>query len=265
MRLAEAEAELGSMRAKLADREGLAGEKRRLLDELQVCKAEVTDLTAEVGRLKGYKDKLAQAGDLRRQLQEKEEESESLIEQLAEKEAEANEHQRQAEDLRKEVLDAKKSLQACQQLLQGLSAPAAGGEAGEGAAGGDEGERRYQLVLSQLQDAQSELRGVKSELERARRELQDFAAQGDAHDDVAGEGASRVDESVEGLGARGKEQDLKKQNARLTVEVRALQAKLASAAGAGGGGRSEELQAALAELKVFAPLSALAFARCLAP
>lgn len=50
IRLAEAEAELASMRAKLAERESLEREKRRLLDDLQVSKSEAADLAAEVSR-----------------------------------------------------------------------------------------------------------------------------------------------------------------------------------------------------------------------
>jgi hypothetical protein len=59
-----------------------------------------------------------------------------------------------------------------------------------------------------------------------RRELASYAPGADA--DGAGEGASGVDESVEGLGSRDKEQNLQKQNARLAVEVRALKAQVAA-------------------------------------
>jgi len=62
-----------------------------------VSKSEVSELTASVARLKGYKDKLEQAGELKRLLQEKDEEAETLIEQLVEKEAESDSHQRLAE------------------------------------------------------------------------------------------------------------------------------------------------------------------------
>jgi exonuclease VII large subunit len=126
-----------------------------------------------VGKLKGYKEKLAQAGDLRRRLEEKEEESESLMEQLAEKEAEASLHQRQAEELKKETWELKKALQESQMLLQALqSAPGAGGvEGGDAPAGDDCGGTSQRILLSQLQDSQTELRATKTELQRARHEL----------------------------------------------------------------------------------------------
>jgi hypothetical protein len=93
-----------------------------------------------------------------------------------------------------------------------------------------------------------------------RRELAAYAPDADA--DGAEEGALGGEESVEGLGSRGKEQNLKKQNARLAVEVRALKSQVAALGASSGGGeggqgvhrtevhRTEELQAALAELKI---------------
>jgi hypothetical protein len=58
-------------------------------------------------------------------------------------------------------------------LLQALqSAPGAGGgEGGDAPAGDDCGGNSQRILLSQLQDSQTELRATKTELQRARHEL----------------------------------------------------------------------------------------------
>ena len=228
-------------------------------------KSEAAELTAEVSRLRGYKEKLEQAGDMRRRLQEKEEESESLMEQLAEKEAEADKQRRLCQDLKSEVQELKKAAGARAGPAAGLGR-ARGDGAGDGGAGvgAEEGERKYEVLVAQLQDTQFQLRSVKAELERANDALA-AAGVGPGGEDLSGEGAGEVggvEESVEGLGARGKEQELKRLNARLVVEVRELKAALAEQGGAAHAGpgasegsegrdRNQELQAALAELKVY--------------
>lgn len=145
-----------------------------------------------MSRLKGYKDRLEQAGELRRTLKEKEEESESLIEQLVEKEAEAEKHKRAAHDLKREVcvgLDGIPTLltgtdsgfcgwarmtcvvtrgavqvDALKKSLNLLQTSAAVGEGQRGGTGGPEAlggvdlEQKCQDLWAQLQDSQSELR-----------------------------------------------------------------------------------------------------------
>jgi hypothetical protein len=66
---------------------------------------------------------------------------------------------------------------------------------------------------------QWELKSVKAELERVNCDLAAARAAG-------GEGGEETvgDPSVQGLGARGKEHDLKRQNARLALQVKELKA-----------------------------------------
>ena len=214
MRMAEAEAEAAALRSVLAEREALAQEKQTLQDCLQLSKNEVQELSAEVSRLKGYKDKLELAGDVRRRLQEKEEENESLMEQLVEKEEEAEAHHRSANALKGEIDALKQSLMDVQGAAR-LGRVVVSQQADDG--GKADHDFSYDQLLEKFQNAQSELRSVKFELENA---VNDLAALSTIGSDEEG-----VDQSVDGLGKRDKAQDLKLQNARLMMQLRTVKAQ----------------------------------------
>lgn len=81
VRVAEQENVIAVLRVEVANKAGLEAQNMRAADDLQMQSTRCEELEKEVSRLKGFQAKLEQAGDLRKRLQEKEQELDKMLEQ----------------------------------------------------------------------------------------------------------------------------------------------------------------------------------------
>ena len=82
VKVVEQENVIACLREEIAGKASIEAKHLRAADELQIQTTRCEELEKEVVRLKGFKEKLEQAGEMRKRLNEKEQELDKMLEQV---------------------------------------------------------------------------------------------------------------------------------------------------------------------------------------
>ena len=82
VKVVEQENVIACLREEIAGKASIEAKHLRAADELQIQTTRCEELEKEVVRLKGFKEKLEQAGEMKKRLNEKEQELDKMLEQV---------------------------------------------------------------------------------------------------------------------------------------------------------------------------------------